>query len=1074
MRTHPCVAIPALTLALLLGTAEPGQAQPQEKGARDFAKLMPANSLVYAEINYPKMTREVLTLIKSSALNDYAAFRDDLYKRLKIDGGNQGFSLPPTAYQALVLTPEFLDELGRINGVAVAITGVQKGRNGPEPSYVWAIDPGTSNIVPLIVRDICTFSSSMRSVRTVEGVRVNRWFQLDKRIEEARENIQKIQGAAKSYLREHEKLDSLEDLVTSNPPLVRDKQVLIDPWGKPYRFEVKDSRATVWSDSPMGKITSTAGPEKAKYEPLGPVLAVMPGLILVGSDADIVSDVIRREKGMHEKVAAPILADLPEFQQYADVRKQRQLFYFVNLARVESMVKADPVASAAMVEARTLLGLDSCKEVAVGVWLENSNPHLELVARHDARTPTPLARMLSTRTIDPRVLHFVPDDAFITVTAPLFKEPGDHARFLESLQVVAAHTRHSGNAKKAENPLQHLIGQIRIGLATPQGKELASSIHSLTLAALPGTRGGVDATGVLDLKDEATAKSFMDLAPVLFGKGEKARVQEIGKYTIHTVPVDDNALETDLWGGRALWYWGDQSYGRAGNIVVLGPSPELVARVLEGGATRGGFAGQPDVAKALTQVKDVNGLVVWSGRNLVKAGLKEAEGLGAEATRTITDAASAEAALGEALKKQNLDDQLRFTRPPLPTLDQELLRHYPQQLKKITADLSNVMRDLPAGSLIAISKPDRLTISGSQPGLQLALPRLIDAIVEWDLSRPNLAKLKQNLERGRFELRPDLRGDPEDFPVPSSQEPPKPSTPSTGPRPGPGGPPPKSPPEREKPKEESRPGSTGTAPDRPEARDPESYRLFQPSDMFPRPMLDTLPVPEEFFAARDRVKLHRLPAQDYDKEIGQTRSRIEELKKGSGEDTAKSKEEIKRLEDYVKSLQDYRHAATERDNQLKSLRARLAELKPSSEKLSNEIALHRKRIDELEEPLKKAEADLREATTKFDSFAKGLNQKKLDFKLWLSDQHPNADWFDGPHGRPSFADAPIDYGFRKDAKEKADERTARVRWEYKVMTTAEVRSLGKADLGAGLNRLGDDGWELVGIDKNRYALKRSK
>jgi hypothetical protein len=805
MRTHPWLATSTIALALLLVTAQPGQAQQQEKGARDFAKLMPAKSLVYAEMNYPKIARELLPVLKRSALNDYAAFRDDLYKRLKIDGVSEGFNLPSSASLALVLTPELLDEVGRINGVAMAVTGVQKGPNGLEPSYVWAIDPGSSNIVPLIVRDICSFSPSMKSVRTVEGVRVNQWFQLDKRIEAARANIQKIEVAARSYLREHEKLGTLEDLVTSKQPHLRDKQVLIDPWGKPYRFEVKDGRASVWSDSPMGKISSTAGPEKARYEPVGPVLAVMPGLILVGSDADIVSDVIRREKGMHEKVAAPILADLPEFQQYADVRKNRQLFYFFNLARVESIVKADPVASEAIVEARTMLGLDSCKELAVGVWLENSNPHLELVARHDAKTPTPLARMLSIRTIDPRVLHFVPDDAFITVTAPLFKESADHARFLESLQVVAAHTRHSGDAKKTDNPLQHLISQIRIGLTTPQGKELASSIHSITLAVLPGTKGGMLATGVLELKDEATAKSFMDLAPVLFGKGEKARVQEIGKYTIHTVPVDDKALETDLWGGRALWYWGDQSYGRAGNIVVLGPSPELVARVLEGGATRGGFAGQPDVAKALTQVKDANGLVVWSGRNIAKAGLKEAEGLAAEARRAATDAASAEAALAEALKKQNLDDQLRFTRPPLPTLDQELLRVYPQQLKKITADLAMVIQDLPAGSLMATVTRDRLTISGSQPGLHLALPRLIDTMVEWDLSRPNLARLKQNLERGRLEfLRPDLRGEPED-PVPSRQEPrkipPDREKPISDPRPrpGPGGAPPKLPPQRPEP-----------------------------------------------------------------------------------------------------------------------------------------------------------------------------------------------------------------------------------------------------------------------------------
>jgi hypothetical protein len=90
MRTHLGVTTSTITLALLLGTAQPGRAQQQEKGARDFAKLMPANSLVYIEMNHPKMARELLAVIKGSAPNDYAAFRDDPFQRLKIDFGDEG------------------------------------------------------------------------------------------------------------------------------------------------------------------------------------------------------------------------------------------------------------------------------------------------------------------------------------------------------------------------------------------------------------------------------------------------------------------------------------------------------------------------------------------------------------------------------------------------------------------------------------------------------------------------------------------------------------------------------------------------------------------------------------------------------------------------------------------------------------------------------------------------------------------------------------------------------------------------------------------------------------------------
>ena len=47
----------------------------------------------------------------------------------------------------------------------------------------------------------------------------------------------------------------------------------------------------------------------------------------------------------------------------------------------------------------------------------------------------------------------------------------------------------------------------------------------------------------------------------------------------------------------------------------------------------------------------------------------------------------------------------------------------------------------------ATIKADRLTISGSQLGLQTFMPRLIDAVVEWDLSRPRPPSTGQPADR---------------------------------------------------------------------------------------------------------------------------------------------------------------------------------------------------------------------------------------------------------------------------------------------------------------------------------------
>jgi len=56
----------------------------------------------------------------------------------------------------------------------------------------------------------------------------------------------------------------------------------------------------------------------------------------------------------------------------------------------------------------------------------------------------------------------------------------------------------------------------------------------------------------------------------------------------------------------------------------------------------------------------------------------------------------------------------------------------------------------------------------------------------------------------------------------------------------------------------------------------------------------------------------------------------------------------------------------------------------------------------------------------------------------------------------------------------AEERPgAAVKWEYRVLTKEPVMDLGKKDLVAGLNKLGDDGWELVVVEP-AYVFKRQK
>lgn len=48
-----------------------------------------------------------------------------------------------------------------------------------------------------------------------------------------------------------------------------------------------------------------------------------------------------------------------------------------------------------------------------------------------------------------------------------------------------------------------------------------------------------------------------------------------------------------------------------------------------------------------------------------------------------------------------------------------------------------------------------------------------------------------------------------------------------------------------------------------------------------------------------------------------------------------------------------------------------------------------------------------------------------------------------------------------------------VKWEYRIVSKDQLLELGKKDLVAGLNKLGDEGWELTAVEP-AYIFKRPK
>ena len=137
---------------------------------KDAAELLPAQTLACVEVRQPeRLSREIAVLLKGSELEDMPAvmarFRDKLG-----DNNQQFWMFSEYAAMSLFVSPEMINECGRIQGGIVAVTGVNK--DGPE--VVGIVLAGDSNFPTFFLRAMLTADFNVRTVAEVEGVRIYR------------------------------------------------------------------------------------------------------------------------------------------------------------------------------------------------------------------------------------------------------------------------------------------------------------------------------------------------------------------------------------------------------------------------------------------------------------------------------------------------------------------------------------------------------------------------------------------------------------------------------------------------------------------------------------------------------------------------------------------------------------------------------------------------------------------------------------------------------------------------------------------------------------------------------------
>src|SRR5437763_15759878 len=138
----------ALALVLLAALAAPLAAQ-QPLPVKDTADLFPADTLLFLDIVKPAdIAREVTAFTKGTPVENTNEFMAKWHA--KLGDGYYPDAMMLGTFSAFA-GPEMMAEAARMQGAAVALTGVDK---KGEPEIVGVILPGQSNVPGFVIRMI--------------------------------------------------------------------------------------------------------------------------------------------------------------------------------------------------------------------------------------------------------------------------------------------------------------------------------------------------------------------------------------------------------------------------------------------------------------------------------------------------------------------------------------------------------------------------------------------------------------------------------------------------------------------------------------------------------------------------------------------------------------------------------------------------------------------------------------------------------------------------------------------------------------------------------------------------------
>lgn len=127
------------------------------QGIKSPAEVLPEKTIFYAEVRHPgELAKEVASLLEGSYLENVPESLAPLMKKIPL---NRGRGPEEAGIFGLMLAPEVVNEIGRIQGAGIAITGLDKEARYEMPEYVVVVLPGESQAPSFVARLALTVSS---------------------------------------------------------------------------------------------------------------------------------------------------------------------------------------------------------------------------------------------------------------------------------------------------------------------------------------------------------------------------------------------------------------------------------------------------------------------------------------------------------------------------------------------------------------------------------------------------------------------------------------------------------------------------------------------------------------------------------------------------------------------------------------------------------------------------------------------------------------------------------------------------------------------------------------------------